>query len=115
MLMQIIGVFRNCLCAAGLSDWWHIGQVNPAINLAADTQEARDSSYSWLWMGSVASAFMVVICYVGWWYQRLVRRRFEYAVEELYIPSRIDRSALGRLSCEFSSPLHLNTCPLLTQ
>ncbi|KAH7360718.1 hypothetical protein BKA65DRAFT_493827 [Rhexocercosporidium sp. MPI-PUGE-AT-0058] len=96
MLMQIIGVFRNCICRAHAASWWNINKVNPGINMATDTQEARNSSFWWMWMGAVSTVFMVVVCYIGWWYQRLVKRRFEFAVEEMYIPPSIDGLAVGR-------------------
>jgi len=118
MLLQIVGVFRNCVChTAAATLWWHIKEVNPAINMATDTQEARDSSYWWMWMGATSTVFMVVVCYTGWWYQRLVRRRFEYAVEELYIPPRIEGIVAGLSTDRPDSPFdyggHDDTEPLL--
>ncbi|KAG4428815.1 hypothetical protein IFR05_015700 [Cadophora sp. M221] len=100
MLLQIIGVFRNCICRAHASFWWNISKANPVINMATDTQEARGSSYWWMWMGASATVFMVLACYIGWWYQRLVKRRFEFAVEEMYIPPHLDGLAVGRPSCD---------------
>jgi hypothetical protein len=35
-------------------------------------------------MGSTATVFMAVNCYVGWWYQRLIRHRFTDAVKAMY-------------------------------
>jgi hypothetical protein len=35
-------------------------------------------------MGSVATSFMVFTCYAGWWYQRLIRKRFILTVEDIY-------------------------------
>jgi hypothetical protein len=65
--MQTIGVFRNCICASPPSSWVNINAINPSINLATDTQAARDSSVYWLWMGTSAAWFMIVVTYVGWW------------------------------------------------
>jgi hypothetical protein len=85
--MQIVGVFRNCLCYTDARDWWNIlvHGMNTSVNLAKDTQTARDSSRYWIWMGSTATIFMGLNCYVGWWYQRLVRKRFTNAVRMMYI------------------------------
>ncbi|KAK0124495.1 hypothetical protein ONS95_009445 [Cadophora gregata] len=117
MLLQIVGIFRNCVChSAAATIWWHISEVNPAINMATDTQEARNASYWWMWMGAISTVFMVVVCYTGWWYQRLVRRRFEYAVEELYIPPRIEGLTAGRPSNDrpdYPFGSHEDTEPLL--
>ena len=68
-------------------------------------------------MGATSTVFMVVVCYTGWWYQRLVRRRFEYAVEELYIPPRIEGIVAGLSTDRPDSPFdyggHDDTEPLL--
>lgn len=84
--MQIVGIYRNCICAAGARYWWNVNKANPPIQLASDTQDARDSSFSWISMGVVATVFMALTTYIGWWYQRLIRRRFTDAVKEMYIP-----------------------------
>lgn len=51
-------------------------------------------------MGLTSTVFMTVVCYIGWWYQRLVRRRFEYAVEEMYIPPQTEVLSVGRPSTD---------------
>ncbi len=79
--MQIAGVYRNCICYADAKTWWNIDKINPSINVASDTQDARNSSVYWMWMGSTATIFMAFNCYFGWWYQRLIRRRFTDAVK----------------------------------
>ncbi|KAE9365866.1 hypothetical protein N431DRAFT_516708 [Stipitochalara longipes BDJ] len=81
--MQITGVFRNCICYSDARTWWNINNINPAINLASDTQDARNSSVYWIKMGSTATVFMAVNCYIGWWYQRLIRHRFTDAVKRI--------------------------------
>lgn len=79
--MQIVGVYRNCICYTNAKSWWNIQKNNPSINLASDTQDARNSSVYWIWMGTTATIFMAINCYFGWWYQRLIRRRFTDAVK----------------------------------
>lgn len=90
-IMQITGVYRNCLCYTDARDWWNIVMhgMNVTINLAKDTQAQRDSSKYWIWMGSTATIFMGIYCYIGWWYQRLVRKRFTDAVRMMYVPRDI--------------------------
>ncbi|KUJ21152.1 uncharacterized protein LY89DRAFT_715422 [Mollisia scopiformis] len=97
MTMQTIGVYRNCVCYAVSSSWWNIKHINPMINLATDTQAARDSSVYWIWMGSVATMFMAWTTYVGWWYQKLIRRRFTDAVKEMFEPEPIEGVELRRM------------------
>jgi ABC-type multidrug transport system fused ATPase/permease subunit len=81
--MQITGVYRNCVCYAGAENWWGIRGKNPLIQIATDTKDKRYSSSYWVWVGSIAMVFMVFNCYVGWWYQKLIRRRFTNVVMAL--------------------------------
>jgi hypothetical protein len=57
-VMQISGVYRNCICYAGAENWYHIGRKNPMIQVANDTEDARTSSRYWFWMGAFATIFM---------------------------------------------------------
>ena len=41
-------------------------------------------------MGSTATVFMAVNCYIGWWYQRLIRHRFTDAVKNMYTPEVLE-------------------------
>lgn len=81
--MQITGVCRNCICYAGAENWVNIYAKNPLIQIAADTQDKRDSSSYWLWVGSIAMIFMALNCYVGWRYQKLIRHHFANVVMAL--------------------------------
>ncbi|KAJ9151797.1 hypothetical protein NKR23_g2664 [Pleurostoma richardsiae] len=98
--MQVVGVYRNCICYSTASAWRRIWAVNPAVNLASDTQDARDSSRYWVWMGATASVFMALNCYVGWWYQRLVRKRFTEAVADMAEQPQATAAGGGRASRE---------------
>ena len=64
-------------------------KTNPSIDLATDIADARTSSEAWIVMGSLATAFMAVTCYGGWWYQRMIRHRFIEAVKGMWIPGSI--------------------------
>jgi hypothetical protein len=65
--MQVVGVYRNCICYSGASNWYNLTGINPAINIASDTLDQRNSSGYWIWMGITATAFMAVNTYIGWW------------------------------------------------
>lgn len=82
--MQIMGVYRNCICYAGANHWYNLTKINPAVNLASDTQGARHSARYWLYSGTLAAVFMAMNCYFGWWYQKLIRHRFTEAVKDMY-------------------------------
>ncbi len=83
--MQITGVFRNCICYSDARTWYNVNNINPAVDLASDTLDARNSSHFWIKMGSTATVFMALNCYIGWWYQRLIRHRFTDAVKDMCI------------------------------
>jgi hypothetical protein len=53
------------------------------MNLATDTEEARYNSRFWMGSGYAALAFMIVVTYFGWWYQRYLRKRFDALVDGL--------------------------------
>jgi hypothetical protein len=81
--LQLAQVFTTCLCYTSLYYWGDLSNA-PDINVASDTQDDRDSSQSWLVMGIVATGFMAFTCCVGWWYQRLIHKRFILTVEDIY-------------------------------
>ncbi len=80
-MMQIIGVYRNCLCQLSMRDWvrkktWMILSSNNAIRI----RYARDT---WLPIGISATAFLAVVAYIGWWYQRHLRFQFRELVDRI--------------------------------
>ena len=87
-MMQVMGVYRNCFCYVIASEWWkilwHHQDPGYVINVAVDTEKLRHSSRNWVDMGTFATGFMAVTCYVGYWYQRSIRKRFVAEVENLF-------------------------------
>jgi hypothetical protein len=80
-LLQVIGVYRNCFCYVNADLW--LKRESAFINVASDTQEERDSSSSWITFGGAATVFMSLCCYLGWWYQNDIRKRYKEIVEEV--------------------------------
>ena len=82
-MMQLIGVYRNCLCSITISHWRHpVGKLwyNLGTNSAEDIQMAKTW---WMGTGAGAVAFLGVTCYVGWWYQRRLRYQFKLLIEKI--------------------------------
>ncbi|MCJ1228940.1 hypothetical protein MMC12_005604 [Toensbergia leucococca] len=80
-MMQIMGVFRNCLCALTISHWRsRSGTFNVSTNTADQIQRANTW---WTGTGAGAIAFLGCICYVGWWYQRRLRFQFKLLVNRI--------------------------------
>ena len=80
--MQIMGVYRNCFCYVNSQYWLNLDS-SPGISVATDTEQQRESSLNWIIMGSVATGFMAITTYFGWWYQRLIQTKFAEGIESI--------------------------------
>lgn len=77
--LQILGVYRNCLCSIPISAW-----SSGIYNIVISTNSADDIKYAehfWLPTGITSIVILILVCYVGWWYQRHWRRRFTHVIE----------------------------------
>jgi hypothetical protein len=82
-LMQIVGVYRNCLCKINIDSWRH---AKNAKNILVSTNNKIDIDQAerhWKTLGIAATVFLGVTCYIGWWYQRRLRYIFRGLVERL--------------------------------
>ena len=80
-LMQITGIYNNCLCA--ITAWNWLSPSNAVMGLATDTQEDRDASWHWNRAGYTAVGFLACITYLGWWGQKFLREKFIQRVKDL--------------------------------
>ncbi|KAK3312043.1 hypothetical protein B0H66DRAFT_485811, partial [Apodospora peruviana] len=73
--LQILGVYRNCLCKLPIQYWSNPTDVHVILssNMAESIVYARQY---WLSTGIASIVLLVVVCYLGWWYQRHWRMRF---------------------------------------
>ncbi|PMD20643.1 hypothetical protein NA56DRAFT_171197 [Hyaloscypha hepaticicola] len=85
-IMQLLGVYSNCLCALP-AKYWNTrymddahSYVNLGSNSAADISAAQ---HWWMAMGSVATGFLCAATYFGWWYQLRLRVIFRDLAEEI--------------------------------
>jgi hypothetical protein len=80
-LLEIMGVYRNCLCLANVGSW---PNPNSPIRLQPDPAQVREKSQLW-WAppGWSAIGFMMAVCLAGWWYQLILRKRFERRANEI--------------------------------
>ena len=85
-LMQIIGVFRNCLCNINVDRW---GKSRFTAEIVISTNSAGDiyrGSTVWKGTSIAATVFLGVVTFVGWWYQRVLRQQYKVMI------SRIDEN-----------------------
>lgn len=82
-LMQLIGVFRNCLCAIPVSSW---GRSRFGTEFVISTNSAlaiRQASTFWKVTGSIAITFLGIMSLVGWWSQKRLRYQFKLMISDV--------------------------------
>ena len=85
-IFQLVGIYRNCKCLMPLTAW---GREDFFFQVS--TNSAQGITYAqrfWMTTGVASIVLLIVVCYVGWWYQRHWRRLFTELVDKLLIPCR---------------------------
>jgi hypothetical protein len=88
-MMQIIGVYRNCKCLLPIQHW---GDPHSQVLLTISKNSKDDILEAvtyWRGTGSGAIAFLGLICYSGWWYQRRLRGIFRELVDRIDYGARM--------------------------
>lgn len=80
--MQILGVYRNCLCTIPMSSWSSKGNY-PVVISTNTADDIRLANTFWLPTGVTSIVVLVLVCYIGWWYQRHWRMRFMKLIDAL--------------------------------
>lgn len=78
-MMQLIGIYRNCLCDIPITVWHRRDKEILVIstNSADDIYRAQTV---WRGTGAAATAFLGFVSFVGWWYQKRLRHLFKKIV-----------------------------------
>ncbi|KAF2689103.1 hypothetical protein K458DRAFT_123851 [Lentithecium fluviatile CBS 122367] len=79
--MQILGVYRNCLCNIPMGSWG-----SKDFHFTVSTNSAEGIYYAsryWLSTGIASMCVLVIFCYFGWWYQRHWRMQFNNVVDQI--------------------------------
>ena len=80
-MMQLMGVYRNCLCLVPIMHWRNSGR---RFIVSTNFPEAVDSARTWWkFTGGAAIGFLGLTAFVGWWYQRRLRYQFKLLVDRL--------------------------------
>ena len=86
-LMQIIGVYRNCLCNIPMKNWGR-SRFTTEFTIGTNTAEKIfRASTVWKGTGAAAITFLGIVAFVGWWYQKRLRYQFKLMI------SRVDENA----------------------
>ena len=78
-MMQIIGVYRTCLCMIPVTAWHR-----PDHSILVISTNSADAIYRahtvWRVTGAAAVAFLGFVSFIGWWYQKRLRHLFKKIV-----------------------------------
>ena len=79
--MQVIGVYRNCLCNLPATQWRQpTAEFVISINSAEDIHRAATV---WKGTGATAVTFLGVVSFIGWWYQKRLRYQFRLMINDV--------------------------------
>jgi hypothetical protein len=81
-ILQIMGVYRNCICEIPVNYWLRLDDA-VVPHLAADTLERRNASIYWTSIGYGSMGFLIIICYMSWRFQQTMKRAFEDQIKRL--------------------------------
>ena len=82
-MMQIIGVYRNCLCDIPITVW-HRRFENQLIVISTNSKDDIDRAKTyWKGTGITAVVFLTIVSYIGWWYQKRMRCEFRKLIEKI--------------------------------
>ncbi|KAK1508158.1 uncharacterized protein CCOS01_15819 [Colletotrichum costaricense] len=83
-LMQIMGVYRTNMCFVNVHYWLEPKERRPPVVLSVNSREMINSATKyWKPVAIAAIAFMAVVSFVGWWYQRRMRDVFGQLVKKI--------------------------------
>jgi len=86
-IMQLLGVYRNCLCKAGLLYGFpttHYGRDTAQVKLSTDAQMDRDQAHNWMMLGGFGVAWLVILCAVVGWHRVRMRQRCLDLIDDLH-------------------------------
>ncbi|KAI1478035.1 hypothetical protein F4774DRAFT_386704 [Daldinia eschscholtzii] len=84
-IFVLTNVLTNCFCAIPAKYWWN-RWTNPDALIFVDDATWEQLYYAekwWFPAGVVSVVFMIIVAYIGWWYQRSLRQRYYDLVEKI--------------------------------
>ena len=81
-MMQIMGVYRNCLCSIPISQWYNPWDsfLDISTNSSEDIHFARRT---WKSLGAAAVVFLGMVSFIGWWYQKRLRYQMRRMIQDI--------------------------------
>ncbi|KAI1766902.1 hypothetical protein GGR53DRAFT_527888 [Hypoxylon sp. FL1150] len=91
-IFVLANVLTNCFCALPAKYWWD-RYSNPNARIFVDDATYEQVYYAQKWWfpaGIAGVIFMIIVAYIGWWYQRSLRQRFHDLVEMIDYIDELD-------------------------
>jgi len=81
-LMQLIGVYRNCLCKIPVGYWLHRDDPGAYVLLGTNSAESiTNAQVVWIRTAGAATGILGAACALAWWLQRYLRSRYKKLIE----------------------------------
>ena len=97
-MMQIIGVYRNCLCDIPITAW-HRRYDNELLLISTNSaDDIHRAETVWRGTGIAAVVFLIFVSFVGWWYQKRLRFQFKNIIARIDVNPQVQMMIMnGRL------------------
>ena len=94
--MQIIGVYRNCLCDIPITVWHKRYDEDQLFVISTNSKDdIHKSKTFWKGTGVTAVVFLTSVSFIGWWYQKRLRYQFKKLIERIDEPTREEMQLLN--------------------
>lgn len=95
-MMQIIGVYRNCLCDIPITVWHKRYDANQLLVISTNSKDDIHRARTfWKGTGITAVVFLTSVSFIGWWYQKRLRYQFKKLIERIDEPTREEMQSLN--------------------
>ena len=95
-MMQIIGVYRNCLCDIPITVWHKRYDADQLFIISTNSKDDIHKSRTfWKGTGVTAVVFLTSVSFIGWWYQKRLRYQFKKLIERIDEPTREEMQLLN--------------------
>ena len=89
-MMQIIGVYRNCLCNIPMTRWRRRDDNELIIISTNAAEDIQRAATFWRGTGIAAVVFLATVSFIGWWYQKRLRVDFKKLIQKIDEPTMIE-------------------------
>lgn len=84
--MQLIGVYRNCLCKIPVQYWLQTDHPDAYVDLGQNSAlSIENAQLFWVRTAGAATGILCATCALAWWFQRHLRDRYKGLVEKIEV------------------------------